>query len=39
VPVWTTRLDGALTSTPVFRGQELFVHTESGTLYAFRPTP
>lgn len=39
VPVWTTRLDGALTSTPVFRGQELYVHTESGTLYAFRPTP
>jgi outer membrane protein assembly factor BamB len=39
VPVWTTRLDGALTSTPLFRGKELFVHTESGTLYAFRPTP
>jgi outer membrane protein assembly factor BamB len=39
VPVWTTRLDGALTSTPLFRGNELFVHTESGTLYAFRHTP
>ncbi|CAN5877019.1 outer membrane protein assembly factor BamB [soil metagenome] len=38
VQVWTTRLDGALTSTPLFRGHELFVHTESGSLYAFRLT-
>lgn len=36
--LWTTRLDGALTSTPLFRGNELFVLTEQGTLYAFRPT-
>lgn len=34
---WTTRLDGALTSTPLFRGDELFVISEQGTLYAFRP--
>lgn len=38
VNLWTTRLDGALTSTPLFRGDELFVLTEQGTLYAFRPT-
>ena len=36
--LWTTRLDGALTSTPLFRGDELFVLSEQGTLYAFRPT-
>jgi outer membrane protein assembly factor BamB len=35
--LWSTRLDGALTSTPVFRGEELYVMTESGTLYAFHP--
>lgn len=38
VSLWTTRLDGALTSTPLFRGNELFVITEQGTLYAFRPS-
>jgi outer membrane protein assembly factor BamB len=37
VILWTTRLDGALTSTPVFQGDDLFVITEQGTLYAFRP--
>lgn len=35
--LWSTRLDGALTSTPLFRGDELYVMTENGTLYAFRP--
>lgn len=35
--LWSTRLDGALTSTPIFRGDELFIMTESGTLYAFHP--
>lgn len=35
---WSTRLDAALTSTPLFRGDdELFVISEEGTLYAFRP--
>jgi outer membrane protein assembly factor BamB len=34
---WTTRLDGALTSTPLFHGDELYALTERGTLYAFRP--
>ena len=39
VILWSTRLDGALTSTPLFRGDdELFVISEAGTLYAFRPT-
>lgn len=38
VVLWSTRLDGALTSTPLFRGDdELFVISEQGTLYAFRP--
>lgn len=37
--VWTTELDGALTSTPLFHGDQLYVITEQGTLYAFRPTP
>ncbi len=35
--LWSTRLDGALTSTPLFRGDLLYVMTESGTLYAFQP--
>ena len=35
--LWSTRLDGALTSTPLLRGDELYVMTENGTLYAFRP--
>lgn len=35
--LWSTRLDGALTSTPLFRGDELYIMTENGTLYAFRP--
>lgn len=40
VVLWSTRLDGALTSTPLFRGDdELFVISEQGTLYAFRPAP
>jgi hypothetical protein len=38
VSLWTILLDGALTSTPLFRGNELFVITEQGTLYAFRPS-
>lgn len=39
VVLWSTRLDGALTSTPLFRGEdELFVISEQGTLYAFRPS-
>ena len=29
--------DGALTSTPLFRGDEFYIMTEGGTLYAFRP--
>jgi len=37
VSEWTTRLDGALTSTPVFRGNQLFAMSEQGSLYAFRP--
>ncbi|HUF89495.1 MAG TPA: PQQ-binding-like beta-propeller repeat protein [Gemmatimonadota bacterium] len=38
VVLWSMRLDGALTSTPLFRGDdELFVISEQGTLYAFRP--
>src|SRR5687768_14098656 len=35
--LWSTRLDGALTSTPLFRGDEFYVMTEGGSLYAFRP--
>ena len=35
--LWSTRLDGALTSTPLFGGDKLYVVTESGTLYAFHP--
>ncbi|HET6361473.1 MAG TPA: PQQ-binding-like beta-propeller repeat protein [Gemmatimonadota bacterium] len=35
--LWSTRLDGALTSTPLIRGDELYVMTENGSLYAFRP--
>ncbi|HET6638406.1 MAG TPA: PQQ-binding-like beta-propeller repeat protein [Gemmatimonadota bacterium] len=35
--LWSTRLDGALTSTPLLRGDELYVMTENGTLYAFHP--
>lgn len=35
--LWSTHLDGALTSTPLLRGDELYVMTENGTLYAFRP--
>jgi outer membrane protein assembly factor BamB len=34
---WSTRVDGALTSTPLFRGNQLFAISEQGTLYAFRP--
>lgn len=34
---WSTRVDGALTSTPLFRGHQLFAISEQGTLYAFRP--
>lgn len=34
---WSTRVDGALTSTPLFRGDRLFAISEQGTLYAFRP--
>jgi hemin uptake protein HemP len=30
-------VDGALTSTPLFRGHQLFAISEQGTLYAFRP--
>lgn len=37
--LWSTRLDGALTSTPLFRGDELYIMTENGTLYAFRRVP
>ena len=37
--VWNTQLDGALTSTPLFHGDQLYVITEQGTLYAFRPIP
>ena len=37
--LWSTRLDGALTSTPLFRGDDLYIMTENGTLYAFRPVP
>jgi outer membrane protein assembly factor BamB len=37
--LWSTRLDGALTSTPLFRGEELYIMTENGSLYAFRPVP
>lgn len=39
VSEWTTRVDGALTSTPLFRGDQLFAISEQGTLYAFRPVP
>ena len=35
--LWSTLLDGALTSTPLFRGDELYIMTENGSLYAFRP--
>ncbi|HJR53740.1 MAG TPA: PQQ-binding-like beta-propeller repeat protein [Gemmatimonadota bacterium] len=35
--LWSTRLDGALTSTPLFRNDQLFIMTENGTLYAFKP--
>lgn len=35
--LWSTRLDGALTSTPLFRGAELFIMTENGSLYGFKP--
>jgi outer membrane protein assembly factor BamB len=35
--LWSTRLDGALTSTPLFRGDELYIMTENGTLYSFQP--
>lgn len=35
--LWSTLLDGALTSTPLFRGAELYIMTENGSLYAFKP--
>jgi outer membrane protein assembly factor BamB len=35
--LWSTRLDGALTSTPLFRGSELYIMTENGSLYGFKP--
>ena len=34
---WTIRLDGALTSTPLFHGSLLLAISEQGTLYGFRP--
>lgn len=35
--LWSTRLDGALTSTPLFRGHQFYIMSENGTLYAFQP--
>jgi outer membrane protein assembly factor BamB len=35
---WHTRLDGAITSSPLVEGTVLYVATEQGSLYAFRPT-
>jgi outer membrane protein assembly factor BamB len=36
--LWHAGLDDAITSQPLARGDELYVMTESGTLYFFRPT-
>lgn len=36
--IWHTRLDGAITAAPTARGADLFVATEQGSLYLFRPT-
>lgn len=37
-PLWRTRLDGAVTAMPLTAGPIVYVATERGSLYAFRPT-
>lgn len=34
--LWTTRLDSAVTSKPLARGEDLYVLTERGTMFAFQ---
>jgi outer membrane protein assembly factor BamB len=36
--LWHARLDGPITAAPLARGADLYVVTEQGSLYAFRPT-